>query len=404
MKYDLVICGRFVDPIEGIFEGRVGVIGERIANVGHDITGGTVLAFNGYIFPGFVDMHVHPREDSSHQWDYKEDFLTCSRAAAAGGVTTICAMPNTPRPAVDRERILEQRELAKKGITDIHLYGGVTEYNIDKLERMSDLVVGYKIYTCETTGGLMMWYEDIDRALGKIKNTGKPVLFHCEDPDYFIDGKTHSESRPVESELASANTVLEMTRRHQVPAHITHATSGSTIELLQLQDETCDATPHHLYYNNGGESHLLKMNPPLRREEDRASLMTALRCDEVDAIGSDHAPHTLEDKERGACGVPQLDTYGSFIAWLIGKGMVPRHMAQVTSYNPAKILGLEDVGRIEEGYYANFAVVDIGDNAVNGPYYTKCGWSCFDGEILGGRVSATIYHGKLIQKDGVVLV
>jgi dihydroorotase len=267
------------------------------------------------------------------------------------------------------------------------------------LEELSDLVVGYKIFTCESTGELWMRYEHIDRALARIKNTGKPVIFHCEDPatnEAAPKDGSYADSRPLESELKSIETVLGITRGSGVPVHFTHITSGLSVGMLQ--DETCDATLHHTYFSKDAENTYLKMNPPLRDEESRLSLMRALAAGKVNALATDHAPHTREEKMKGMCGVPTLECYGSFVSWLMSQQKVdPQQIAKLTSYEPARILGIPDVGRIAEGYVANLTAIATNlEYEVKPPYQTKCGWSCFEGKTFPGRVMATIYRGNVV--------
>jgi len=404
MSYDLIIEGMLVDPVMGIFSSKVGIGDGRIESIGNHVAGRREIHLSPtYIFPGFVDMHAHLREDSSGEWNYKEDFYTGTMAAAAGGVTTVCDMPNTPRPAISREELLAKRELAKKGVVDVLFYAGVCRENIPELESMQDLVVGYKIFTCESTGIGGLSYDDIDRAVARIANTGKPIVFHCEDPkinERHKDSKSYSASRPIESEKKAIEVVLSITRRYHARAHITHVTSGSSVGMIHEVNETCDATPHHLYFSSRAEDNYLRMNPPLREDRDRRSLMFAFGSGEVSALATDHAPHTKEDKLRGACGVPNLDTYGAFASALLYElHMSPEMIARVTSYAPARILSINDIGRIAEGYRANLTVITPEPDYANGPYQTKCGWSAFDGLKFPGRVLMTIRDGEIVYKD-----
>jgi dihydroorotase len=397
--YDLVIEGIFVDPINGLFNSCAGIKNGMIERIGGSLTANAHRRYlaSTYIFPGFIDMHAHLREDSSGRWNYKEDFLSGTKSALAGGITMVCDMPNTPKPATSREEIAKKTGLAKKGCVDVLLYAGVCKDNIDRLEYMADLVAGYKIFTCESTGVGGMDYGDIDRAVDAIKNTGKPIVFHCEDPRHFSSASSYSESRPIEAELAAIKNVLEITRRHSVRAHITHITSGRSAALIDHgRGETCDATPHHIYFNNTQESERLRMNPPLRNEHDRLSLLEALRAGMIDALATDHAPHTPEEKMAGACGMPNLETYGAFVSWLISQGVSPEAIARATSYKPAQILGIPDVGRIAQGYCANFTIVDMSKSSnIKGPYHSKCNWSAFEGVTFPGRVVGVIINGKI---------
>ena len=221
MSYELVIeNGILVDPIDGQKRGSIGIKGERIEAVGDGLQGNEHIDAHGcYVLPGFIDPHVHFRD---FEWSHKETYASGSRAAANGGVTTVCDMPNLPKtPTINRERVLEKIARAKAdGAVDILVYGGVTKDNIDSLHEMADLVCGYKIFMCESTGGLYLPEEYLEPAMRRIAELGKPASVHCEDE--IINKRLaekfkrlppslerHNMMRPSESELAAIATALE---------------------------------------------------------------------------------------------------------------------------------------------------------------------------------------------------
>lgn len=390
MIYDLVISGRIVD-INGVYESNIGIINGKIKRMTDSkIEGKKSIALNNssLIFPGFIDCHVHLREDASKQWTYKEDFFTGSKAAIHGGVTTVADMPNTPEPAISRERILEKIELAKKSPIQILFYGGVTSENLLELKEMVSLVCGYKIYFVETTGHLILERNKLESAVKIISETKKPVVFHCYPEDL--------------------GTILKTCKKYGAKTHIAHVSRKDEVRIIKKYKNkmqlTCETCPHYLFFT---QKDLKMVKPPLGSEEDRIAIMNALKKGTIDMLSSDHAPHTIKDKKNGASGFPGLDTYGNIVSWLLlNQKFKPETMARTTSYNPAKFLGLVDRGRIKEGLLANLTVLDTKGNTKirNMNLQTKCEWSPFNGMALAGKILYTIYRGNTIMKNGKIIV
>ncbi|MCK4714468.1 MAG: amidohydrolase family protein, partial [Candidatus Aenigmarchaeota archaeon] len=180
--YELVIEGRFVDPVDGIFRGFMGIQDMRIAYLTENpIQGKTRISLSDseLVFPGFIDTHVHFREPG---WEHKADMASESRAAALGGVTTAMDMPNTPVQTTSRERVLEKQRLAeRKSAIDMLFYGGVGPGNLYMLEKMADVVPAFKIYMSKTTGDLdLKDLDEIEEAFSCLSGLGRPVAVHCE--------------------------------------------------------------------------------------------------------------------------------------------------------------------------------------------------------------------------------
>ncbi|MGB7532917.1 MAG: dihydroorotase [Halobacteriota archaeon] len=443
MLHDLVIEGKVVNP-EGVYEAQIGIDGGYITEIKKQGLRAekTVEARGCLIFPGFIDIHAHLREDSSHKWDYKEDFGTGSAAAVHGGITTVVDMPNTPLPGINADRIRKKRELARatsKGLIDVFFYGGVTEseskFDLSAIADMQKEVVGYKIYLCETTGGLYIRDEMLPEAIKAIQATSKPVVIHCEDQRIIEKKKeelklkvkakgeegsrNYSELRPEEAELAAVNRVLSTVSssasagydraKIKVKISIAHVSVYETLSMIkQHKNVHCEVTPHHLFFNTAdvqAKQAFLKMNPPLRTEENRQRLLEAFRRGEMDFLATDHAPHTQEEKSLdfsvAPAGVPNLDTYGNFVSWLIVRCDVrPELISRLCAYNPAAFLGLNDRGRIEVGKRANLTVLDIHRSVkIRGErLYTKCGWSPFEGYEFPGSVRHTVFNGVVLSE------
>jgi dihydroorotase len=420
MVHDLVVAGKVVNP-GGLYNAQIGIDegyitalkkqglqGERQI----EVTRGCL------IFPGFIDMHAHLREDSSHKWDYKEDFRSGTAAALHGGITTVVDMPNTPLPGVTSERIKAKRELASKGLMDIYFCGGVTESNTNALAAMQDDVVAYKLYLSETTGGLRVHL--LSESLKAIEKTAKPVVIHCED-QRIIDRKKaellrgedrrshvelHAELRPEEAELSAVKNVLASVDGEEIKIKLTiaHVSVHDTLRSIRQHSKVhCEVTPHHLFFSKNdvtAKKAFLKTNPPVRTEENRLLLLAAFKKGEIDFLVTDHAPHTMAEKAvdilEAPAGVPNLDTYGNVVAWLIVScGVNPELIARVCAYNPALFLGLHDRGVIEVGKRANLTVLELQkrEKIRSEHLYTKCAWSPFEGVEFPGTVRHTIVNG-----------
>jgi dihydroorotase len=386
MPHDLVVEGKVVNP-EGIYDAQIGIDDGYITELKKQGLRGErkVEATRGcFIFPGFIDIHAHLREDSSHKWNYKEDFESGTAAALHGGITTVVDMPNTPLPGINSERIRKKKELANiksKGLIDIFFCGAVTESNMNAIANMQKEVVAYKIYLSETTGGLYIREGTLPKAIKAVEATSKPVVIHCEDQAIIEKKKAelkereeewslkgiHSELRPEEAELSAVKKVLASgSASGDTEINIAHVSVYETFGIIRRYKKVhCEVTPHHLFFCKNdvlAKKAFLKTNPPLRTEENRLWLLDAFKEGEIDFLVTDHAPHTKEEKAmdilEAPAGVPNLDTYGNFVAWLIVRCDVhPKLISRVCSYNPAMFLGLNDRGHIEVGKRANLTIL-----------------------------------------------
>jgi dihydroorotase len=439
MLHELIVEGKIVNP-ERIEDAQIAIDEGYITELKkHGLRGERKIeALRWLIFPGFIDLHAHLREDSSHRWDYKEDFKSGTEAALHGGITTVVDMPNTPLPGINSERIRRKKDLARresKGLVDLLFCGGVTESNLNALAAMQQDVVAYKIYLAET-GGLYISEETLPRAIKAVEAASKPAVIHCEDQriiekrreELRAEGEEresleiYSELRPDEAELSAVRNVLSSAVASRwgsaprprkpckglgVEINIAHVSVYDTLRIIKrYKNVHCEVTPHHLFFTKNdvlAKRAFLKTNPPLRTEENRQRLLAAFKEGGIDFLVSDHAPHTKEEKAgdilEAPAGVPNLDTYGNFVSWLIVDCDVhPTLISQVCSYNPALFLGLHDRGRIEVGKRAHLTILDMQKRVKisNEHLYTKCGWSPFEGYEFPGAVRHTICNGVVM--------
>lgn len=412
----------------------------RPAEIVIDLDGGTIVSvaeidgnetYSTLLFPGFVDIHVHAREYPRPQsepaalatWESlcaKETFHTAGNAAINGGVTLFAAMPNDPVPPDDATRYRAKQELTATSPCPVVLYGAASPSS----EPWGD--IPYKVYldSHPSSFGFTGW-NNLGDTLARYR--GCRVFFHAEDPGLLDRSGSGPrwKTRPAEAEIAAVEKILEFTARYGLHTHICHVSTQKSVELIEDYNTTAssrvtsEVTPHHLFFGicdgvimtaQGLEvpeaaGFLLDCNPPLRLESDRRFLVEALRDGRIDMVGSDHAPHTLRDKQNGAAGMPHLDTLGAFVGWLVkGCGFTPSRIAAVMSGEPsAKLAPDLEVphGIIEPGAAASFTVLDMSRlTAIDptgirgrGALKTRCAWSPFTGCTFPAWVLKTIVRG-----------
>jgi dihydroorotase len=363
------------------------------------------------IFPGFIDLHVHAREDMSHTQEYKENFKTAGEAAINGGVVAYAEMPNNPVPPVDDKTYSEKEALTKKSLAPVLLYAAIGP-NTKPLSKK----VPYKVFMGKSIGDMFFTSrEDLEKALENYR--GKFVSFHCEDPkimDAHKDAPTHEAKRPIEAETSAVDIAIAIIEKYELHGKICHASTIAAIEKITEAKKrdvniTVEVTPHHLYFDETmftPELHTrLQVNPPIRQtKENRLALIAALKDGRIDYLATDHAPHTIEEKAQGISGMPHLDTYAPFANWLMREhDFTAQDIARVCAYNPGNFLNNflpEKYGQIKEGFVGSLTVRDIaGEGIIESSHLkTKSGWSPFEGMIFPGHFGLTIIKGVVYGK------
>ncbi len=382
-------------------------------------------------FPGFIDAHVHAREyalpsdaDDGQKSDWqkmtaKETFRTAAMAALNGGVVLYAAMPNDPIPPDKEETYNAKLLLAETSQCPVIPLACITKTS----EPWAD--IPYKLYLDHKPGlSSFSCWDDVDCALSRY--SGCHVFFHAEDPVTLQENSNLTErwrNRPPFAEISAVRQILDLTAKHDLKTHICHISTIEAVELIQEFNRvssakvTSEVTPHHLFFSvdesgvfaDGAVVHsnrsFFDCNPPLRSERQRNSLIEALRDGLIDMVAGDHAPHTFEDKKKGAPGMPQLDTYGPFAAWMINRlGFSCNKIAELFSRAPARLISnyiSGDYGSIKVGAQANLTVLDLsGETLVKddrivgrGPLQTRCAWSPFNGIPLPGAVFKVLLNG-----------
>ena len=399
----LTIEGNIVTT-EKVFRGRVEIDESGIISKIGVPSGGADFVFGEeLIFPGFIDLHVHARECADHSQDYKEDFQSAGAAAINGGVVAYADMPNNPTPPIDEASYEAKNNLAKKSPVPVLCYAGIGA-NTQPLKRK----VPYKVFMGPSVGEL--FFNTDEELEKKIKlYAGQNVSFHCEDPEIIKElttELTHEARRPKEAEIVALSFALELIKKYKLKGKICHI---STIESIRKIAEakrwgvnvTVEVTPHHLFFSNKDEK-MFQVNPPIRQsEENRLALIQALKNGDIDYLATDHAPHTIPEKEKGTSGLPHLDTYGSFATWLMAEhNFTSQDIARVCSKNPSIFFNeFSDTrhGKIEAGYAGSLTIIDLGKKlkVKREKLKTKCGWSPFEGYEFPGSVVMTVVKGKV---------
>lgn len=371
------------------------------------------------VIPGLIDPHVHFRDPGL---THKEDWKSGSQAAAHGGYTTVIDMPNTIPQTDTLKAFKEKKEIAKKkSVVDFAIHAGVkTQKDVDEI--LNEKPAAYKIFMdLHDNDQLYQMFEYVSK-------TGKPLCLHCEDKnlvDYNIktlssdksnDSKTitYSYARSALAELIAVNRAIEYAKKLGLQIHLCHISTRQTLELIHearnSTNITIEATPHHLFLDNSVyESYGIKAktNPPLRDVNYNISLS---HLNEFDSIGTDHAPHTLEEKQKNtwtsAAGIPGLEvTLPLLLTEVNNNNLTLEEVVKLTSYNPSKIFKIPQKGSIEVGYYGDITVLDMKrEGRINvDNWYTQGKYSPFDNRPFVGCNVMTINRGNVIcDEDNVI--
>lgn len=366
-----------------------------VAKLGADLRGEENVDASGFlVLPGLIDPHVHLREPGGTE---KEDFRTGTRAAIAGGFTTVMDMPNNPLPTITKERLEEKARLAKeKAVCDVLFHFGGTDGNFAEVKRADP--GSMKLYLGETTGSLALKSpESLARHFREFP-ADRPIVLHASD---------HSEDE-AENLMRTQTTIenaMSLARENGRRVHLAHASTGKEILIAKGNPRcTVEVAPHHLFLSTRHLERLAflgKVYPPLRSEQKRISLWHMLG--KADCIATDHAPHTIEDKEAGAAGFPGLETSLALMLDACSKGLLDKiRVAEMMTINVARAFNLPARGRLEPGCAGDVTIVDLKKVwKVDGTELeTKCRWSPFEGMELKGKVKSVVKNGKMIYEEG----
>ncbi len=427
LPFELILRGGTAFTPAGPAATDIGVAAGRIVALGDlgAATAPTVIDAHGLtVLPGVVDTQVHFREPGL---EHKEDLATGTAAAALGGVTAVFEMPNT-KPSTTTDAAIADKVARARGRAwvDHAFFLGAAADNVAHLAEWERLpgCAGIKVFMGSSTGSLLV--AD-DETLGRVLASGRRrVAVHCEDEARLAERKAlieggahprrHPEWRDVETALAATRRLVRLAEQARRPVHVLHVTTAEEMEFLAGHKDlaTVETTPQHLTlaapdcYDRLGT--YAQMNPPIREARHREALWRAVAEGVVDVLGSDHAPHTREEKDKpypqSPSGMTGVQTLVPLMLDHVNAGRLSlERFVDLTASGPAHIYGIVGKGRIALGYDADFTVVDMKAERVitNQWIASRCGWTPFDGTRVVGWPIATIVRGRVVMRDGQLL-
>lgn len=414
LKSDVYIKGEFIERIDH--------------NLSHLAADKVIDAKGKYLLPGVIDDQVHFREPGI---THKADIFTESRAAVAGGITTFMEMPNTVPNALTQSLLQDKYLIAEKtALANYSFYMGVSNDNFDEVMKTDPKnICGIKIFMGASTGNMLV---DNEQTLERVfANAGMLIATHCEDEATIkanmalyreqygeeVPVKFHSLIRSTEACYKSSSFAMGLAKKHGTKLHILHLSTAKEIDLfdnsIPLKDKkiTGEACIHHLWFNDSDyeeKQSLIKWNPAVKTAEDRNAVFNAVLSDHLDVIATDHAPHTLEEKQNTSyfktpSGGPLVQhSLVAMLEFYHQRKISLEKIVEKMAHNPAILFEIEKRGYVREGYFADLVLVDTDDLwQVSGEnMLAKCGWSPFDGQVFKSKVSHTIVSGHLAYEEG----
>ena len=386
-----------------------------------------------HVMAGGIDAHVHFREPGL---THKADMETESRAAAAGGVTTVMDMPNTKPATVTEDTFMAKLALAKeKSCINLKFHFGATNSNIEDIENIldgkaalsPDDVMGIKVFMGSSTGNMLVDENQTLDRLFSIKR--KPILVHCEDEETIhsnlktaqeqygdnIPFREHENIRSRRACIKSSIKALEKAISHGTKLVLCHISTKEEAEMVRAAKSNnpnivAETSCNYLWFCNEEYDRMgsrLKCNPSVKTSSDRDALRKALAAGNIDTIGSDHAPHLLSEKEgcytQVPSGLPSIQQSLPVLLTIAAEEDIPlTRIAAVFSENASDLYGLQ-TGKIQSGYAADIVIFNKDKEFIvrNEDQFSKCGWSPYEGVTLKGSIETVMVEGKIIYNDGM---
>ena len=418
----MILQGGTVADHTGVSVRDIGITDGKIAEIG-DLSrasaGETINVTGLHILPGVIDTQVHFREPGA---THKEDLETGAHAAVLGGVTAVFEMPNTSPLTIDAATLADKVARAKGRMhCDFAFWVGGTEDNardIPELERLPG-AAGIKVFMGSSTGSLLV--ADDAGVAAILSQTRRRAAFHSED-EYRLeerkdlrvanDASSHPVWRDETVALRSTERLLRIAREKRALIHVLHVSCGEEMDFLAAHKDiaSVEVTPHHLTLSADDYARLgtkLQMNPPVRDKRHRERLWFALAQGIADILGSDHAPHTLEEKAKpypqSPSGMTGVQTLVPIMLDHVNKGRLSLlRFIDMTSAGPARLFGIAGKGRIAVGYDADFTIVDLKrrETIENRWIASRCGWTPYDGVEVTGWPVGTFVRGRRVMWEG----
>jgi len=403
------------------------LIKQIATNIESDKSTQIIDAKGSYLIPGFIDDQVHFREPGL---THKATIATESRAAAAGGITTFIEQPNTVPNATTQKLLEDKFEIASKTsyVNYSFMFGGTNDNLEELLKTDPKKVAGIKLFLGSSTGNMLV--DDVE-VLEKIFSSTKMIIsVHCEDEATIrkntaiytekfgenIPIKYHPIIRSEEACYISSSKAIELAKKTGARLHIFHVSTEKETHLfrndipLEEKQITAEVCIHHLWFNDADydeKGTFIKWNPAVKTEKDRQGLWKALLDDRIDVLATDHAPHTLEEKNnvysKAPSGGPLVQHAVMAILEKVKEGIISIEKAvEKMSHNPAKLFQIEKRGFIKEGYFADIVLIDPNkpQTVSKDNILYKCGWSPFEGTTFSHTITHTFVNGNLVYENG----
>lgn len=421
---DMILKGATVVNHDGIGVRDIAILDGRIIALG---ALGAMRAVkivecrNLHVLPGVIDSQVHFREPGL---EHKEDLETGSRAAVMGGVTAVFEMPNTKPTTTSSATLADKVQRARdRMFCDFAFYVGGTRENVMEvsiLERLEG-AAGIKVFIGSSTGDLLI--EDDKGLESIISSLSRRAAFHSEDEmrlrervkhQIAGDASSHPVWRDVEAARLCTERLLRIAKKHGKRVHVLHISTADELPLLAAHRDiaTVEVTPHHLTLSADDYARLgtkLQMNPPVRTKEHRDALWQAIASGLVDVLGSDHAPHTLEEKSKtypqSPSGMTGVQTLVPVMLDHVNKGRLTlERFVDLTSHGPQRVFGIANKGRIAAGYDADFTIVDLKrtETFTDKWIESRCGWTPYAGVSVQGWPVGTMVRGEMVMWQGEI--
>jgi dihydroorotase len=412
------------------FAGDVLIRGGKIAAIGKNLSAEGVLeidASNKYLLPGCIDDQVHFREPGL---THKADIATESRAAVAGGITSFMEQPNTSPPATTIELLeWKYRRASEVSPANYSFFMGTTNNNLDEILKLDPRnVCGVKIFLGSSTGDMLVDREEqLDKIFANVKML---IAVHAED-DVMIKSnlaaykEKYGDKVPVEAHplirsreacYASSAKAIARAKKFGTRLHIFHVSTAEELDLfdnsipLREKKITAEACVHHLWFSSEDyktKGNYIKWNPAVKEASDREAIWKAVLDNRIDVIATDHAPHTIEEKEKSYLDAPSGGplVQHALVAMLekSRQGMISiESVVEKMAHAPADLFRIEKRGYIREGYYADLVLVDLNSpwTVTKDNVLSKCGWSPFEGTTFHARVMKTFVNGNVVYDNG----
>tara|TARA_B110000914_G_scaffold20761_1_gene15605 strand:- start:161 stop:1492 length:1332 start_codon:yes stop_codon:yes gene_type:complete len=387
----------------------------------------TIDATGKYLIPGVIDDQVHFREPGL---THKANIYTESKAAIAGGITSFMEMPNTNPQALTQELLEEKFKIAERdSLANFTFFMGVSNNNLEEVLKTDPKTVGaIKIFMGSSTGDMLV--DDLNVLEEIFSKSPMLIAVHCEDENTIqknikaakekygeeVPISEHPNIRSAEACYKSSSMAVSLAKKHNSRLHVFHISTEKEIELfnnsIPLKDKriTAEVCIHHLWFDESkyeDKGTLIKWNPAVKKESDRKALFQALLDDKLDVIATDHAPHTLEEKDstyfNAASGGPLVQhALPAMLEFYKNGDISLERVVEKMCHNPAICFQIEKRGFVKEGYFADLVLVDLEKpwEVTKENILYKCAWSPFEGEIFNSTITHTFVNGHIAYEYG----